>query len=367
MVYVTSGIGSGALQNIGRDYLGSVTHVASAAGVLIAEYSYDAWGNRRDPETFAYLQTGSSSVPELMLGRGYTGHEHLEWYGLINMNARLYAPSVGRFLSPDPFVQAPEFTQSFNRYSYALNNPLRYSDEEGESFRLIFHVSTTGFQIGVAIEYGAFSFGGGFATDWSNRELKVGGFIELNVRLGVVNIGVRETLLYNTKNNEISLNSSVAISGLFMRSSISDVIGIGPKTASVGIALSHSYNFNKNEGELSASASLSKWKFTPSISASIKHSSEGLSNLSLGGGLSWNTQFLKGLNSKFGLSLNKRLGKEGLTVDFYGYFGDHPSVEKSGMLSNQGISVLQLSHKLIPKPTGESDHKRESQKNAFVI
>jgi hypothetical protein len=48
------------------------------------------------------------------------------------MNARLYDPALGRFLSPDPFVQAPDFSQSFNRYSYALNNPLKYTDESGE-------------------------------------------------------------------------------------------------------------------------------------------------------------------------------------------------------------------------------------------
>lgn len=69
-----------------------------------------------------------------MLGRGYTGHEHLTWFGLINMNARLYDPVLGRFLSPDPFVQMPDFTQNFNRNSYCLNNPLVYVDENGNMF-----------------------------------------------------------------------------------------------------------------------------------------------------------------------------------------------------------------------------------------
>lgn len=50
------------------------------------------------------------------------------------MNARLYDPALGRFLSPDPYVQMPDFTQSFNRYSYCLNNPLRYTDPTGEYF-----------------------------------------------------------------------------------------------------------------------------------------------------------------------------------------------------------------------------------------
>jgi hypothetical protein len=48
------------------------------------------------------------------------------------MNARLYDPALGRFLAPDPYVQNPDFSQNFNRYSYCLNNPLRYTDPTGE-------------------------------------------------------------------------------------------------------------------------------------------------------------------------------------------------------------------------------------------
>ena len=48
------------------------------------------------------------------------------------MNARLYDPILGRFLSPDSYVQEPERSQNFNRYSYALNNPLIYTDESGD-------------------------------------------------------------------------------------------------------------------------------------------------------------------------------------------------------------------------------------------
>jgi hypothetical protein len=48
------------------------------------------------------------------------------------MNARLYDPALGRFLSPDPFVQAPYLSQSYNRYSYCLNNPFKYTDPTGE-------------------------------------------------------------------------------------------------------------------------------------------------------------------------------------------------------------------------------------------
>ena len=50
------------------------------------------------------------------------------------MNGRAYDPLVGRFLSADPYIQAPDNTQNLNRYSYCLNNPLRYSDPSGEFF-----------------------------------------------------------------------------------------------------------------------------------------------------------------------------------------------------------------------------------------
>ncbi|MCL2074106.1 MAG: DUF5675 family protein [Marinilabiliaceae bacterium] len=50
------------------------------------------------------------------------------------MNQRLYDPVVGRFLAPDPLVSNPEFSKDFNRYSYALNNPLKYVDITGMQY-----------------------------------------------------------------------------------------------------------------------------------------------------------------------------------------------------------------------------------------
>jgi len=40
----------------------------------------------------------------------------------------------GQFLSPDNYVQTPDFTQNFNRYGYCVNNPLKYTDLNGEWF-----------------------------------------------------------------------------------------------------------------------------------------------------------------------------------------------------------------------------------------
>ncbi|MDR2972271.1 MAG: RHS repeat-associated core domain-containing protein, partial [Bacteroidales bacterium] len=72
-----------------------------------------------------------------LTARGFTGHEHYPELKIINMNGRLYDPVIGRFFSPDTYVQNPGFTQSFNRYSYCLNNPLKYVDPSGEFFALL--------------------------------------------------------------------------------------------------------------------------------------------------------------------------------------------------------------------------------------
>jgi len=56
----------------------------------------------------------------------------LDEFGIIEMNGRIYDPAIGRFFSPDPYIQAPDNSQNFNRYSYVLNNPLKYTDPSGE-------------------------------------------------------------------------------------------------------------------------------------------------------------------------------------------------------------------------------------------
>ncbi|VVM18114.1 hypothetical protein BSPWISOXPB_1307 [uncultured Gammaproteobacteria bacterium] len=65
-------------------------------------------------------------IPALT-NRGFTGHEHIDEMGLIHMNGRVYDPQIGRFLSADPYIQSPYNTQSYNRYSYTINNPLKYT------------------------------------------------------------------------------------------------------------------------------------------------------------------------------------------------------------------------------------------------
>jgi RHS repeat-associated protein len=109
-----------------RDHLGSLETITGPTGNVIERLSYDAWGKRRTAD----WRSINAAITSLVR-RGYTGHEQLDEVGLIHMNGRVYDPTLGRFLSPDPFVQAPDFSQSLNRYSYVLNNPLSLTDPSG--------------------------------------------------------------------------------------------------------------------------------------------------------------------------------------------------------------------------------------------
>lgn len=104
------------------DNLGSILSVMDENGTKVFDASYDAWGKQ------------TVSLNTIGLHRGYTGHEMLTEFDIINMNGRLYDPILGRFFSPDNYVQMPDNSQSFNRYSYCLNNPLKYTDPSGEIF-----------------------------------------------------------------------------------------------------------------------------------------------------------------------------------------------------------------------------------------
>ncbi|MBR6878309.1 MAG: VCBS repeat-containing protein [Bacteroidales bacterium] len=119
--------GTDEIHYILKDNLGSWTTITDGDGVVEQRLSYDAWGNLRNPNTWSGSFSGTP-----MFDRGFTGHEHLYNFGLVNMNGRMYDPVVSSFLSVDQYVSNPSSSQNFNRYSYCLNNPLRYVDPDGE-------------------------------------------------------------------------------------------------------------------------------------------------------------------------------------------------------------------------------------------
>ncbi|PXY42776.1 hypothetical protein DMB65_01780 [Flavobacterium cheongpyeongense] len=118
-----------------RDYLGSIIAISDNTGTAVERRQFDAWGNLAKLQKNGVaitLPTNGTGAALMMLDRGYTSHEHLAEVGLIHMNGRLYDPVLRSFLMPDNFIQQPENTQNYNRYSYVLNNPLMYTDPSGE-------------------------------------------------------------------------------------------------------------------------------------------------------------------------------------------------------------------------------------------
>ncbi|MDR5729622.1 MAG: RHS repeat-associated core domain-containing protein [Terriglobia bacterium] len=110
------------------DHLGSTSILTDAGGTVTERDSYDAWGLRRNANgTDASSCTAITSATT----RGFTDQEHMDSVCAINFNARLYDPTIARFLSADSMVPNPLNGQSFNRFSYVNNGPLSANDPSG--------------------------------------------------------------------------------------------------------------------------------------------------------------------------------------------------------------------------------------------
>jgi RHS repeat-associated protein len=150
------------LYYVHTDHLGSILALYDKNGQKIYEQSFDAWGRERNPNDWTY--TANPNIKPAWLIRGYTGHEHHKEFGLINMNGRMYDPVIGRMLSADNFVQAWDFTQTYNRYTYGLNNPLVYTDPSGEA--IPFAVLMIAYAAGVGAVQGHIIASQRGATGW---------------------------------------------------------------------------------------------------------------------------------------------------------------------------------------------------------
>ena len=126
-IYTQRSTGVNDTRYLHADNLGSITVITNETGVVVERLSYDPFGKRRNLDG----SDASTALTSAQLRHGYTEHEHLDEVGLIHMNGRVYNPTLGRFASADPFVSRPANSQSFNRYSYVRNNPLKYVDPSG--------------------------------------------------------------------------------------------------------------------------------------------------------------------------------------------------------------------------------------------
>ena len=139
-VFIQDGSNAAVPYYIHTDHLGSIDVITDANGTIVDSMSFDAWGNRRDRWNWTQKETGVTHL----IDRGFTDHQHLDVFELINMGGRVYDPVVGQFLSPDPYVQAPDNTQNLNRYAYCLFSPLQYTDPTGEWYEDDWYLSENG-------------------------------------------------------------------------------------------------------------------------------------------------------------------------------------------------------------------------------
>jgi RHS repeat-associated protein len=116
---------------VAQDHLGSTDVVTDGSGATVLRESFAAYGGRRG-STWSGAQSGADQTAVTSTTRhGFTGHEMLDNLNLVNMNGRIFDPSLGRFASADPFIQQTTNSQSLNRYSYVMNQPLTLTDPSG--------------------------------------------------------------------------------------------------------------------------------------------------------------------------------------------------------------------------------------------
>ncbi|MFB0534609.1 MAG: RHS repeat domain-containing protein [Anaerolineae bacterium] len=103
-----------------RAGLGSTVAVSDDSRQAVGRVQYDPYG-----------EIISSTLPVALTDRLFTGQRWHGTIGLYQMGARWYDPALGRWLQADTLVPHPRNPQAWNRYSYCLNNPLKYTDSSG--------------------------------------------------------------------------------------------------------------------------------------------------------------------------------------------------------------------------------------------
>jgi RHS repeat-associated protein len=109
------------------DQLGSVTGVTSATGVGLLRYSYEPFGKTRT--TTKLVTSGYPSTQPMQFNRQY-----LDTFGLYNLRAREYDPTLGRFTASDPVRPAIDDPYVAS-YIYANNRPTVLIDPSGEQVK----------------------------------------------------------------------------------------------------------------------------------------------------------------------------------------------------------------------------------------
>ena len=316
-----------SLYYIHKDHLGSWTTITGGEGNIVREQSYDAWGNTRFASTWS-----GYDLNKPMFDRGYTGHEHVYGFDLINMNGRMYDPVMSSFLSVDNYVQAPDFSQSFNRYAYCLNNPLRYVDPSGELFWVIPNIGYS--------EEGGLSLGLTFAVGlpglWS-AQASVGysvGSQSVYASAGVTFAGVTGYISAGYSfSNEQAFSSIGITAGLSPYSGVpfsTNILTVGASCDLVySKAAGYDVSFTYNLSAWSYNTTAKAWNFNPSVSVMVYP--EHTTNLVRGQGFRSNDAVLK----RF-VAANNHQG----ALDYFGFEGKYdPNCQDPGNTDRRSKTI----------------------------
>jgi RHS repeat-associated protein len=112
----------GSLKYLLTDHLGSTSAVVDGSGTLLSQQRYLPFGEVRADTNPPYITQTDFT---------YTGQRNLTGTGLMDYRARFYSVSLGRFIQPDSIIPNPVNPQSWNRFSYVRNNPVRFNDPTG--------------------------------------------------------------------------------------------------------------------------------------------------------------------------------------------------------------------------------------------
>lgn len=137
-------LGKGVITFFHQDLRGNNIAATDVAGVVLWKEAYSPFGER-----IITPATGGKG------GQWFQGKLQDTDTGLNYFGARYYDPTIGRFYATDPQAFNEGSHHSFNRYAYANNNPLRYTDPDGHTPVDIAFLAYDVFNLGKAVYQGA--------------------------------------------------------------------------------------------------------------------------------------------------------------------------------------------------------------------